>query len=149
MSDANHVVSCGQFQVIYKLGFINCESNTIFVRINSFVKWYEILMTYVLSQRELDCDITHFQVNNSKRRKKYGSLTQLVDLVIGLMKSVLNLVKFWGNSNYGITVISTHQIFWVNFGLVYISYSYCLPEWQAVKLSFLAPFNYVIIILCC
>ena len=76
MSDANHVISCGQFQVIYKLGFINYESNTIFVRINnSLVKWYEILMTYVLSQRELDCDITHFQVNNSKQRKKCDSLT--------------------------------------------------------------------------
>ena len=75
MSDANHVISCGQFQVIYKLGFINRESNTIFVRINSLVKWYEILMTYVLSQRELDCDITHFQANYSKQRKKYDSLT--------------------------------------------------------------------------
>ena len=32
-------------------------------------------MTYVLSQRELDCDITHFQANYSKQRKKYDSLT--------------------------------------------------------------------------
>ena len=48
MSDANHVISCCKFQVIYKLGFINCESNTIFVKINSLAKWYEILRTSVL-----------------------------------------------------------------------------------------------------
>ena len=46
------------------------------------------------------------------------------------------------NSNYRKTVINpAHQIFLglvkMTFGLVHTSY--CLPEWQAVKLTFFAP----------
>ena len=78
----------------------------------------------------------------------------LVDFAAGLVNSVLNLPDgqvsfFFGgggvggeNSNYRKTVINpAHQIFLglvkMTFGLVHTSY--CLPEWQAVKLTFFAP----------
>ena len=72
-----------------------------------------------------------------------------VDFAVGLMNSVINLpdgpVHFLGgNSNYRRTVINpAHQIFGglveMTFGLVHASYS--LPEWQAVKMTFFAPWN--------
>ena len=71
----------------------------------------------------------------------------LVDFVIGLVISILNLPNvqmnfFGGNSNHRRTVTNAHQIFFfglveMTFGLVRASYS--LPEWQAVKLTFFAP----------
>ena len=70
-----------------------------------------------------------------------------VDFAIRLVNSVLNLpdgqvIFFLGNSNYRRNVINpAHQIFFrlveMTFGLVHASYS--LPEWQAVKLTFFAP----------
>ena len=62
-----------------------------------------------------------------------------VDFGIKLVSSVLNLpdpqVVFWGNSNYRRTAINpAHQFF---FRLAHARY--CLPEWQAVKLTFFAP----------
>ena len=73
----------------------------------------------------------------------------LVDFAVGLVNSVINLpdgqVNFLaGNSNYRRTVINpAHQILGepveMTFGLVHPSYS--LPEWQAVKLTFFAPWK--------
>ena len=61
---------------------------------------------------------------------------------LGLVNSVLNLpdgqvIFLGGNSNYRTTVINhAHQIFG---GLVHAGYS--LPKWQAVKLTFFAPWE--------
>ena len=86
-----------------------------------------------------------------RAKKVVSDSLGLVDFAVGLVNSVLNLpdqqviffwVGGWGNSNYRRTVINPgHQIFWglveMTFGLVHASY--CLPEWQAVKLTFFAP----------
>ena len=71
----------------------------------------------------------------------------LVDFVVGLVNSVLNLpdvqVRFFGklklqkNCNQS---CSAKNFFWqveMVFGLVHVSYSF--PEWQPVKLTFFAP----------
>ena len=60
------------------------------------------------------------------------------------------LFYYWGNSNYGeiiiIVINPVHQNF---FGLVEMTYrlvhaSYSLPKWQAVKVTFFAPwFKYL------
>ena len=75
----------------------------------------------------------------------------LVDFADRPVNSVLSLpngrvIYFFvgggGNSNYRRTVINpAHQIF---FGVVEMAFglvpaSYCLPKWQAVKLTFFAP----------
>ena len=72
-----------------------------------------------------------------------------MDFAVRLMNFVINLpdglVNFLGgNSNYRRTVINpAHQIFGglveMTFGLVHASYS--LPKWQAVKMTFFAPWN--------
>ena len=72
-----------------------------------------------------------------------------MDFAVGLVNFVINLphgqVNFLGgNSNYRRTVINpAHQIFGglveMTFGLVHASYS--LPKWQAVKMTFFAPWN--------
>ena len=73
----------------------------------------------------------------------------LVDFAVGLVNSVINLpygqvISLGGNSNYRRTVINpAYQIFGglveMTFGLVHASYS--LPKWQAVKMTFFAPWN--------
>ena len=73
----------------------------------------------------------------------------LVDFAVGLVNSVINLpdgqVNFLGRySYYRRNVINpAHQIFGglveMIFGIVHASYS--LPEWQAVKTTFFAPWN--------
>ena len=72
----------------------------------------------------------------------------LVDFAIGLVNSVLKLfnrqVKFSWNSNYRRIVINpAHQkTFWeqAKMALELVHYSYSLPEWQAVKPTFFAPY---------
>ena len=71
----------------------------------------------------------------------------LVDFAIGLANSVLNLldwqVKYFEEFNLqkNCEINSTHQKIWglveMKFGLVNVSFS--LPEWQAVKMTFFAP----------
>ena len=71
----------------------------------------------------------------------------LVDFAFGLMNFALYLpdrqVKFLRNSNYRRTVKSILLIKMflglveMTFGLVYSRFS--LPEWQALKMTFLAP----------
>ena len=82
-----------------------------------------------------------------RAKKVVSDSLGLVDFAIGLVIFALNLpdgqvLFFRGNSNYRRTVINpTHQIFGglveMTFGLVHASYS--LPKWQAVKLTFFAP----------
>ena len=89
-----------------------------------------------------------------RAKKVVSDSLGLVDFAIGLANFVLNLpngkVKFLRNSNYRRTVKSTLLIkkflglVEMTFGLVYASLS--LPEWQAVKTTFFAPFDYFIII---
>ena len=71
-----------------------------------------------------------------------------MDFAIGLVNSVLKLfnrqVKFSWNSNYrGFVINPAHQkTFWeqAKMALGLVHYSYSLPEWQAVKLTFFAPY---------
>ena len=75
----------------------------------------------------------------------------LVDFAIGLVNFALNLPEgqmkfcFLRNSNYGRTVKSLLLIktflglVEMTFGLVYSRFS--LPKWQALKMTFLAPWK--------
>jgi len=86
-----------------------------------------------------------------QRAKKVLSDSQgLVDFAIGLVNSVLNLpdrqVKFFEEfklqKNCEINLLI--KTFWglveMMFGLVNVSFS--LPEWQALKMTFFAPWDY-------
>ena len=85
---------------------------------------------------------------NQRAKKLSSDSPGLVDFAIGLVNSVLNLpngqVKFF----WGIQITeelwnhySAHQnvfgLVEMTFGLIYASFS--LPEWQALKMTFFAP----------
>ena len=82
-----------------------------------------------------------------RAKKVVSDSPGLVDFAIGLVNFILNLpggqVKFLRNSNYRRTVKSILLIkkflglAEMTFGLVYAALS--LPEWQAVKITFFAP----------
>ena len=70
-----------------------------------------------------------------------------MDFAIGLVNSILNSpdgqVKFfWGIQITASEINSAHQNLLVEmtFGLLYASFS--LPEWQALKMTFFAPWPY-------
>ena len=85
-----------------------------------------------------------------REKKVVSDSPGLVDFATGLMNSVLNLpdgqVKFFGE----FTVINpAHQkkffgLYKVTLGLVDSSYS--LPKWQAVKLTFFAPWVMLLVV---
>ena len=78
----------------------------------------------------------------SAAKKVVSNSPGLVDFAFGLMNFALYLpdgqVKFLRNSNYRRTVKSILLgLVEMTFGLVYSRFS--LPEWQALKMTFLAP----------
>ena len=88
-----------------------------------------------------------FFVYGERAKKVVSDSPGLVDFAIGLVIFVLNLpdgqVVFFGDSNYTRFVINpaNQKVFYglveMTCGLVHANYS--LPEWQAVKLTFFAP----------
>ena len=86
-------------------------------------------------------------MGNQRAKKVVSGSLGLADFVIGLVNSVLNLpdrqVVFWGefklqkNCNQSCSSIFFFRLVERTLGLVHARYS--LPEWQAVKLTFLAP----------
>ena len=75
---------------------------------------------------------------NQRAKKVVSASPELVDFAIGQVKS---FEEFKSQKNCEIN--SAHQnIFWLvemTFGLVYASFS--LPEWQALKMTFFAPWK--------
>ena len=87
-------------------------------------------------------------INQPERAKKVVSNSPgLVDFAIGLVKFVINLpdgqVKFFEefklqkNCEINLLIKTFLGLGEMMFGLVNVSF--CLPEWQAVKMTFFAP----------
>ena len=84
---------------------------------------------------------------NQRAKKAVSDSPGLVDFVIGLVNSVLNLpngqVKFFEefklqkNCEINLLIKTFLGLVEMMFGLVNVSFS--LPEWQAVKMTFFAP----------
>ena len=85
-------------------------------------------------------------INNQRAKKVVSDSPGLVDFVIGLVNSVINLpngqvnffeeFKLQKNCEINLLVKTFLGLVEKRFGLVNVSFS--LPEWQAVKMTFFA-----------
>ena len=91
--------------------------------------------------------------NNQHAKKVMSDSRGLVDFAFGLVVFVVNLsdgqvLCFGENSNYRRIVINpaNQQGFWASWNDLWASThaSYSLPKWQAVKLTFFAPWPHII-----
>ena len=104
---------------------------------------YEICMHFL-------CYVTVFELYSKQRAKKVVSDSPgLVDFAIGLVNSVINLpdgqVKFFEefklqkNCEINLLIKTFLGLVEMMFGQVDVSFN--LPEWQAVKMTFFAPWQ--------
>ena len=88
-----------------------------------------------------------FEIRNQRAKKVLSDSPGLADFAIGLVNSVINLpdgqvnffeeFKLQKNCEINLLIKTFFGLVEMIFGLVNVSFS--LPEWQAVKMTFLAP----------
>ena len=107
---------------------------------NLLFSWHFFLIERVI--------LTNFQ----RAKKEVSDSPWLVDFAIGLVNSVFNLpngqvmffeeFKWQKNCEISLLIKMFLGLVEMMFGLVNVSFS--LPEWQAVKMTFFAPWNFTL-----